>query len=111
MNYEDGGLAGAIRRRRRRPRVKFAYKTAQYANLNLALANRGTVEFNLSSYFDGANLSFTTTGNTGNLSINTSTGIANTAYVYNGSTTYSFYVIANNSWGTTTSPRFDLITV
>lgn len=111
MEYGDGSFEGAMRRRRRRPRVKFRYKANSVLSLSLPLANRGTTEFNFATYFSGANLSFSTSGNTGNLSLNANTGIANTSSVYNGATTYEFYVIATSSLGMVTSPKFNLTTV
>jgi len=111
MEYGDGSFEGAMRRRRRRPRVKFAYKANAVLSLSLPLSSRGTTEFNFATYFTGANLSFSTSGNTGNLSLNSNTGVANTSSVYNGATTYEFYVIATSTLGMVTSPKFNLTTV
>lgn len=107
-DYISGTLGGAMRRRRRRPRVRFAYKTNNA--IELTLTARGEQEFNFASYFSGENLSFSLSGDTANLSIDESTGIANTSLVPEGSAVYNFYVTATSTLGSVQSPVFVLST-
>jgi hypothetical protein len=108
VSYSSGLFAGAMRRRRRRPRVKFIFKTNEA--IELVLTARGEQEFNFAPYFTGENLSFSLSGNTANLSINESTGIANTSLVPEGSAIYNFYVTATSTLGSAQSPMFVLST-